>query len=198
MGERREFETREAAEQFAAKDIQNRFGASDAEILTFLNDTQIIGRENVERTVPPGGSPVLIPHFRWVIKNEDLALMDAILDGVRSGASAGFFAVAGVTQVAEWAAIAAIAASVFKLCRNAIRKGKTLEPDTYAVLSTVKALGPMSERTIFESLHAHDKKWTTEAVHAALVALKSMPMTSGEPRQLVAEDGGGEWRAAGL
>ncbi|MGI8962794.1 MAG: hypothetical protein ACR2IV_24160 [Bryobacteraceae bacterium] len=124
--------------------------------------------------------------------------MDAIFDGVRSAASAGFFVVTGIGQVTEWVAIAGLVAVIFKTCRNAVRKGKVLEPDTYAVLSTVKALGPISGRTIFESLHSRDKKWTFEAVHSALAALKAMPMTSGEPKQLVSEDGAGEWRSAGL
>ena len=198
MSENHVFETREAAEQFAATHIRNFLDASNAEILTLLEETQLVGRENLARTAPPGASPVLVPHFRWVIKNEDLALMDAILDGVRSAASAGFFVVTGVGQIAEWAAIAAVAASIFKLCRNAIRKGKTLEPDTYAVLSTVKELGPISESAVFESLRAHDGKWTADAVRSALVALKAMPMNSGEPRQLVSEDSAGEWRTAGL
>jgi hypothetical protein len=192
------FETRQAAEQFATTHIGTSWNAADAEILAFLGETEVVRHENVPRIVPPGAAPVLIPHFRWVIKNEDLALMDTIFDGVRSAASAGFFVVTGVGHVTEWAAIAGLVATIFKASRNAVRKGKVLEPDTYAVLSTVKAIGPLSERTIFESLHSRDEKWTLEAVHSALVALKAMPMNSGEPRQLVSEDSAGEWRAAGL
>lgn len=192
------FDTREGAEAFAAAHIRRSFNLSEAEATVFLAETHLLNKESIERNVPPGGSPVLIPHFHWVIKNDDLALMDAILDGVRSAAAAGFFVGAPLAHPAEWAAIAGIAAPILKVCRNALRKGKTLDPDTYAVLAAVKALGPVSERTILESLRTHDAKWTLDAVRSALVLLKAMPMTNGEPRQLASEDGSGEWRTAGL
>jgi len=192
------FDGREAAEAFATAHVRQTFSSSETDVAAFLAEAQLIGKESVERTVPPGGSPVLIPHFRWVIKNDDLALMDAILDGVRSAAAAGFFVGAPLAHPAEWGAIAGIAVPILKVCRNAIREGKTLDPHTYTVLAAVKSLGPISESALLESLCTHDKKWTLEAVRAALMSLKAMPVANGEPRQLVSENESGQWRTAGV
>ena len=141
---------------------------------------------------------MLVPRFRWVIKNDDLALADAILDGVRAAASAGFFATVQVSAPAQWGAAVALFAAVFKVVRNALRKGVVLDARTYSIVTIVKKSGPLTGEELLvhvQKIHANE---TAESVRPALEALKAMPMRDGTVRALVAQDGAGRWVAAGI
>lgn len=187
-----EFVTSQEAELY----IRNQLGigaeASDA-LAEIAMDAGLLERVPVRGATPPGGAPAMINRFRWVIRDDDLALFDAIFDGVKTSASAGFFMAADLGNPAFWGAVVGVTATLFKLGRNVVRKGRTLDAQTFAVLAAVKASSGITSTTLAERLgRSHDEVLVT------LESLKSLPMKDGVSRQLVAKNEHGQWVPAGV
>jgi len=59
----------------------------DAELASFLTETQLVNKKSVQRPVPPGGSPALVPYFHWVIKNEHGLSQNGVLENAAAMAN---------------------------------------------------------------------------------------------------------------
>lgn len=192
------FSSHEQADQF----LRQHFAALSPEevansIAAMGPVTELIQRVAVQTTTPPGASPVLVARYRWVIKSEDLGLADAFLEALRNASSVGFFVGAGATDTGKWAAAAVgTFTALFKLCRNVLNKGGVLSPNAYAVLVTLKALGPLSSEDLLPKLQQSKGEWTSEALAKTLESLKAMPMRNGSVRALVAQDDQRRWLTA--
>ena len=195
----REFSTAEEATGFLQSRIPlSREAWADSEITALINDLGIIAKEPIDLPTPPGGFPILVKRYRWVIQNDDLSLFDCILEGLRGTASAGFFFAAGVSAPAQWGAVVGLAAVLFKICRSVILRGKQLSPDLFAVLVALKNGGPATTDELAARLLKTDPKWTTIAIQKTLDVLKSLPMADGSVRQLVAKGADERWQASGV
>ena len=148
--------------------------------------------------MPEGGSPMMIDRFRYVIRKDDLKLIDAILDGIKVAAPVGFFGASGISGTAEVAAVIGLIIAGFKICRDAILNGRVLDPITYAVLYQLKKNGPLQEADLLNRLQDKKTEWTDEIIRDALETLKSLPMKGGMFRELVKQDSQGFWHAVGV
>jgi hypothetical protein len=195
----REFATLEKAAGFLQSRVPvPREAWADAKITALINDLGLIAKEPFAAPAPPGGFPVLLERFRWVIRNDDLNLFDCILDGFRGTASAGFFLAAGVSAPAQWGAVVGLATALFKICRSVLVRGKQLSGDLFAVLLALKNTGPATVDELTARLQKIDPKWNTAAVQNSLDTLKSLPMGDGTVRQLVAKGPDEQWQVSGV
>lgn len=194
--DRYEFNTASKAEEFALSHFSKFFSGAEADLIEVVQGTQFIEKERL--SVPEGGSPMMIERFRYVIRKDDLRLIDAILDGIKVAAPVGFFGASGISGTAEMAAVIGLIIAGFKICRDAIFNGKVLDPITYAVLYQLKNKGPLLEADLLSQLREKKTEWTDEIIHDALETLKSLPMKSGLFRELVKQDSQGFWHAVGV
>src|SRR5262249_4959056 len=81
------------------------------------------------REAPPRSLGLMLPVVCWVIRDEDLALIDALWAGLTAAASVNFF-----QQSLTVSAITGIIAAVFKTVRRAWKKGASLGPLQYRLL----------------------------------------------------------------
>jgi hypothetical protein len=168
------------------------------ELSTLVSETKIATKTEYKPEVPPGGAPALVARYRWVIKSKDLALMDSILEGMRAGASAGFFGAMVSTNTAILGGALGLVTAIYKLARNVVREGAFLDPDTYTILAAIKSAEPISEATLLSRLRETNGKMTKKHLRSLLTSLKSAPAQSGEPKQFVTQDPDERWRSVGL
>jgi hypothetical protein len=165
---------------------------------SFVSQTGIAMKVEYEPEVPPGGAPALVARYRWVIKGKDLALMDNILEGLRAGATAGFFGAMQSTHTAILGGALGLATAIYKLARNVVREGAFLDPNTYLVLATIKSAEPISEVSLLSRLRETNSKMSETELQSLLITLKSAPALSGDPKQFVSQDPDNHWRTVGL
>jgi hypothetical protein len=188
----REFLTSQQAEEF----LLQRLRADDNErsaLVQIAGETDLIERHAIRGTAPPGGAPTMITKFRWVIRDDDLALFESFFDGARLSASAGFFVAVGTPDAAFWGALIGLTATLFKLLRNVVNKSRALDASTFAVLLAVKGSNGITSEVIADRLQRPH-----EEIVSTLDKLKSLPMNDGNPKQLVAKNQHGQWVAAGF
>ncbi len=89
--------------------------------------------------IRPGALALSIKKFRWVIKDDDIQLIESIFDGLKSAAGANFFlTVASAPRTAFVTSIVGIAGALFKILRNARNKGKVLAKEQFKVIVCLK------------------------------------------------------------
>ena len=198
MSQPLEFETLADGMDHMNRHFQQRWGVPKEAAAALTAGIEIVVEQPTDEPPPPGGYPVLVKRLGWVIRNEDLGLADSILDGIRAASSAGFFLAAGITAPAEWGACIGLATSVFKLFRNALRRGRRLEPDLFTFITALKLAGPMSEQQLANMLDSVKSPWDLLRVEHTIQALKSLPMRDGISRALVSQDHDGRWRLADI
>jgi hypothetical protein len=150
-------------------------------------------------TVQPGRSrPAHVAALRWVIRDDDLKLLDSILDGLKASAGAGFFILGGLTVTGTAVAAAGILAGTLKLAYNAASKGATLSASDYSVIAALfgQSVG-LTDQEILDRLSTSEPNWTIDQVRERLAALGEMPSRSGKV-SLVWKAADGRWRTAGV
>ena len=147
---------------------------------------------------PPGASPALVRHARWVIRDDDLKLLDALLDGVKASASAGFFHSLDVKDPTKWASLAAILAALFKIIQQATTKGARLDARYFQVVAELHSSDGLKRDQLLARLRAHDSTWTSEELDSVLQRLSKYPTRDGSTRAFVSERPGEVWSAAGV
>jgi len=161
-------------------------------------DLLSIWAEPVE-TVQPGRSrPAHIAALRWVIRDDDLKLLDSILDGLKASAGAGFFILGGLTVTGTTVAAVSLLAGTLKLTYNAISKGVTLSARDYSVIAALFGQsGGLTDQEILDRLLTAEPNWTLEQVREHLVALGEMPSRTGKI-SLIWKSSDARWRTAGV
>src|SRR5215468_7301166 len=112
--DRYEFNSASKAEEFALSRISKVLPGAEGDWIEIIHGTQLIEKEQL--SVPEGGSPMMIDRFRYVIRKDDLKLIDAILDGIKVAAPVGFFGASGISGTAEVAAVIGLIIAGFKIC----------------------------------------------------------------------------------
>jgi len=191
MGER-EFLTSQDAEEFLLHRLRAD-GSERSALVQIAGETDLIERHAIHGAAPPGGARAMITKFRWIIRDDDLALFESIFDGVRLSASAGFFVAVDTPHAAFWGALIGVTATLFKLLRNVVNKSRALDASTFAVLLAVKGSNGITSEALAERLQRPH-----EEIVNTLDALKSLPMNDGNPKQLVAKNQHGQWVTAGF
>jgi len=82
---------------------------------------------------------LMIPKFRYIIKNEDLPILESLFDGLRTAAGANFFIAVSTGDINQsWAAAIGIFSSLYKLYKKMKNKGKILPSLEFQVLLCLK------------------------------------------------------------
>ncbi|MGH9906425.1 MAG: hypothetical protein ACRD8U_12685, partial [Pyrinomonadaceae bacterium] len=149
---------------------------------------------------PPGSLGLLIRRKKWVIRNDDLQLFDALLDGLYASTSVGFFAAAGAPKLALLAPIAAFVKGVLKVGRQAWTKGVPLDSRHFAVLYAIYSNdNGLTKSELLEELNSVKREsWTSKGVQKYLEELRSVPSRDGTPKQLVVQSPDGRWRTSSI
>jgi hypothetical protein len=174
-------------------------GLSSKDRLSLAGDLTSIWAESV-KTVRPGlGSGAHIASLRWVIRDDDLKLLDSILDGLKASAGAGFFILAGRTVTGSTVAAVSILAAFLKLAYNALTKGAILSPRDYSVIATLfNETNGLTEKEILDRLLSSEPNWTAEQVTECVVKLTRLPSGSGKVTLVWKSDDDGRWRVTGV
>jgi len=125
----------------------------------------------------------------WIIRPEDLPVLDAISVGAAAAAAA--FGPGGMTAVAVVAAVSGFAS----LCWKAWRKGASLSPDEVAVLGFLKLHGPMALEDLKKMAAAQLDGFSEDRVELSLKSLRDVELLNGDLVDLVRIDESGRWRA---
>lgn len=196
-----EFDKNEDASAYLAGFLATRLSdssVSSGSIPLLAQDLLSVWAVPVETVRPPNVRPAHIAGLKWVIRDEDLKVLDSILDGVKASAGAGFFAMAGITAVPHVVAGVGITAAFLKLAYNAVTKGVRLSPEDYSILATVigKPSGLLAEE-IYDRLAKVEPNWTVEAISQRLTSLTEIPNKSGKIA-LVWKSADNRWRTTGV
>jgi hypothetical protein len=149
---------------------------------------------------PPGTSALMIGSLRWVIRDDDLRLLDSILDGLAVSAGAGFFLLPKVPLTEALSAVVGIVVALVKLGQQIRLKGIWLQPSEYAVLATLHHAGQsgLSDLTLLSSLNRQRKHWTRKTLSRQLEILTDKPANDGTKVALVYKFADGRWRTSGI
>jgi hypothetical protein len=133
------FHTEHEADIYLKQHIKNIPGIQDVH-KTYLADRI---KENIKEIELPhledGMIGLMIPKFRYVIKNEDLPIFESLFDGLKTAAGANFFITETTYDINKtWAAAIGIFSSLYKLYKNIRNKGKTLPFLEFQVLLCLK------------------------------------------------------------
>lgn len=197
--DRREFNTEAEAIEALSQELSARYPQSNCEWARISGRVSIIEKITVRAKKPQGeAAPALVRHFRYVIRNEDLQLFNAVLDGMVAAVPASFFIAPGVDPQTHWGAVAAIVAGLLKVGRQAATKGVVLDKQHYAVLTTLHDAGELAFDELLERLRQQEPDWDDEKLRAALSSLQNAPSLDNSEVKLVISLPGQRWRTSGI
>lgn len=192
-----EFQSAAELREFCRAELARRgIGAELAANLTDAVADELT--ETRMKSPPRGGFGLMLPIVCWVIRDDDLALLESLWAGLTAAAGADFF-----QQSPSASVLTGIVAAVFKTVRKAAKKGVSLNPLQYRLLLGLKR----SERgwTVTEAttwvnatLGSDGTEMTEDSICAELKALAKVRVRDGSVIALAMEDHDGRWSAAGL
>lgn len=186
------FPTRDAAARWLAEQVHGwpLDDESRSGLVTCLADAVV----SHEARRPRGGLGMVVG--RYVIRDDDLSLLDALRAAVLAAAPTSFFLDAPTT-----ASVTGLLAAVVTVADRLRRKGARLGPIPLHVLMCLRA----SPRRLSAAEVAHrlnaasdDRPWTVDEAERELVGLQSVPLGDGSVASLVSRDADGRWATAGV
>lgn len=195
----RTFEKQENAKNFLQIAIAKNLNVSSDLAKEAAEKLVSVYREECRGLRTPGVSGMLIKPFKWVIRDDDLKLMQAVFEGLKAATQAGFFTAAGVPIPAKWTGAVAIAAVIFTVAKQALTKGKRLDKRDFEVLYTLNSNkdGFKSEE-LHKKLHSKNDSWTEEEVEERLKNLKKIPVKNGTLKSFTVQEANDRWRTVGI
>ena len=137
---------------------------------------------------------------RWVIRDDDLKLVEELNRAILAAAGVGFFV---DSRKITAAAVAGLAVALFSVIRNASRYAARFSDDELVVLWAIKESSErLNSETLFLSRFegrqcADGSVWTLALLENTLRLLKDYPTSSGV-RRFIAQDGHGRWGLEGV
>jgi hypothetical protein len=193
------FLTQAEAIESLSQNLSARYPQSNCEWAIITGQVSLIEKITVRAEKPRGeAAPALMRSFRYVIRNEDLQLFNAVLDGMVAAVPASFFILPGVDPQTHWAAVAAIVAGLLKVGRQAATKGVVLDKQHYAVLTTLRDMGELTFDELLDRLKEQESDWDDEKLRAALSLLQNAPSLDNSEIKLVISLPGQRWRTSGI
>jgi hypothetical protein len=192
------FEDKKSAASFYAHRCGTLAPLDDDQIVTLAETLELLSTVEVTPKRPPGATPALSKMLRYVVRDDDLNLFDSAIDAIKTSVSVGFFIAADFKNPAVWGAVTALLAGLGKLARNAVQKGKVLDPLSFQVLYTLKHLGETSEKALLAALKRKDKTWTATILASTLGSLNQSRMNDHSVRELVYKTAVGNWQVGNI
>lgn len=135
---------------------------------------------------------------RWVIRDDDLKLLEALTTAATAAAGAAFFTGGPATPVT--AAVTGLVTVILQLGRRVRKHAILLTPAQHLVAMALKTLGNGAAlddivdrvNVLAEGQHP-EARWTAEDTKAELEALQRLRKTNGDVIALVAVDHEGLW-----
>jgi hypothetical protein len=148
-----------------------------------------------DSAIPGTSAPAIVRRYRWVIRTDDLKLVEALLDAIKVLIPTGIlFPVVG--PVAATGAIGAVVVEGIKLLKRMRDKGARVDERSFVVLCLLEKNGPIRFDAFLPLLRAYDLSWTDAELSRVLEELKAYPSSDGSGLALVkASADGQEWRA---
>lgn len=168
------------------------------DVAAFFLQWDGLHRESVEPAAEVPFARAILRKFRWVIRDDDLKLLDALTDAVKSAAAVGFFTAALNSSQLASATVGLLVAGA-KLARQSLKKGARLEPLPFRVLLLLKANAPggLREAELLDILRRVSPELRLADVLAALTGLECAA-ADGSIQRFAAKDGTGRWHANGV
>lgn len=143
----------------------------------------------------PGTFAMMVPRIRWVIRDDDLLLLDAVSDGVLAAISTGWILDESAGTQATVAGIAGVAAASLRVLNQIRRKGARISARNMKVLLALDS----SERALsIEEMVEGLDDLSREEVIAAFEELQKVRLRDGTVESLIAQDATGSWSASGV
>jgi len=173
-------------------------GASSEFMPTVAGDLLSLWEEEVETVRVPGSRPTHIAALKWVIRNDDLKILDTVLDGLKASSGAGFFVLADRSISASIVAAAGLFAGVVKLAYNAVSKGVVLSSRDYSIIAALFDQDDgLTKEDLLSRLLLTQSNWTIDDVQTGLASLSETPSRNGKI-QLVWKSADDRWRTTGV
>jgi hypothetical protein len=141
--------------------------------------------------VKEGMLGLMIPQFKYVIKDEDLPILESLLDGLKTAAGANFFMAASTGDVNKsWVAAIGVFGTLYKLYKNIRNKGKILPSLAFHVLLCLKNYPEGLELSYLRFLlEKNEIKLGEEELRQLLDGLSKTYMHDGSKKELVIMEG---------
>ena len=153
--------------------------------------------EEVARS--PGNYGALLP-FRYVIRDDDLKLVDTVLSSIGAAAGAGFFrSFFGATEKELLVGAVGIATSLMRLSHN-LRLSTRLDAEDWAIVALLKAsnVEGLSAKQLRKALRPSFPPLKKDNLIRRLEGLTKRAALNGEPIELIWKDHKGNWRTRGV
>lgn len=189
-----QFDDEDALQQFVAASLKGS-GLPLAEIGKSASKLGF-DREAIPPPPRPDGLGFIIPRYRWIIRDDDLKLLDAVSEGFKSAGAAGFFfhAVHGGPLAS---AIGGIVVASVRLVRQARNKGAIVSPAELRILIVLKTNPDGLTPPEVAAILSQSVPTTDADVRQVLNRLAKYAVGDGSTTPFVAEDGDGRWRVNG-
>jgi hypothetical protein len=128
----------------------------------------------------------MVPKIYWVIRDEDLPIIESFLAGFASAAAVGFFAPGSADQNRLMTAAAGLIATCYKIYRAVSGKGKFLSQIDYKILLCLKNNdGGLDTHRLLSMLNLTKDTITVIDLENRLKALQTIHTTDGSKRELI-------------
>jgi hypothetical protein len=143
---------------------------------------------------PSTSAPAMVRRFRYVIRTDDLKLVESLMDAVAALIPTGLVVPVSQPAAAAGAVTTAIVHGL-KLLKRLRDKGARLDERSFTALTVLRSNGPMHFDQLLSLLRAYDLSWTANELSGLLADLMAYPSRDGSALALVKSSAQGqEWR----
>ncbi len=135
-------------------------------------------------------SEILLPKFKYAIKNEDIKILDAILDGMKAAAAANYFQNSPSDKTVS--AITGIIAALIKLGRDLL-KGVRLNSTELMLLIELKRQNPIETKELLQNMIDKKVQIDEKELLSVLGNLSQKKSLIGTNVALIAKTVDGRW-----
>lgn len=128
----------------------------------------------------------MVPRIYWVIRDEDLPIIESFITGFATAAGVGFFSQGSADQSKLMAAAAGLIATCYKLYRAISGKGKFLSQMDYKILLCLKNNeGGLDAHRLLNMLNLTKDTITLMDLDERLKTLQTIHTVDGSKRELI-------------
>jgi hypothetical protein len=186
-----QFRTEQAVNNFLKEYIDQIQGIEEANRSLLMGDIKEEIKEMERPNTKDGTLGFMIAKYRYVIKNEDLPILESLFDGLKVAAGADFFVVVSTGDINKtWAGAIGIFSTLFKLYKNIKNKGKVLPALDFQILLCLKNHPEGLEIGYFQFLlEQNGIILSKDELQQSLEGLSKVYMHDGSKKELVIIEG---------